>query len=173
MPMMSGPPAGAGRPRSYMDRLNGEVDRGGGIGGGQDALNTSTAAAVSSAMPSFYQALQGIRESSVRRGISTGDLGTSYEGDLASAFQRNTENATASHASEMYQFGQNNYLDLLSGMQDRQTASDNARRQRRSGLGGALGGLVGGIGGFAVGGPAGAATGARIGGSIGAGIGGY
>ena len=53
---------------------------------------------VQSAMPDFNKALQGVRENSIARGISTGDLGTSYEGDLASAFQRNI----ASQAAGLY-----------------------------------------------------------------------
>ena len=53
---------------------------------------------VAGAMPQFMQQLQGVRENAVQRGISTGDLGTAYEGSLASAFQRNI----ASKAADLY-----------------------------------------------------------------------
>lgn len=53
---------------------------------------------VAGAMPQFMQQLQGIRANDVQRGISTGDLGTAYEGSLASAFQRNI----ASQAAGLY-----------------------------------------------------------------------
>jgi len=53
---------------------------------------------VAGAMPQFMQQLQGVRENAVQRGISTGDLGTAYEGSLASAFQRNI----ASQAAGLY-----------------------------------------------------------------------
>lgn len=150
---------------SIQQLLAGLTSSAGSPGYGQAALNASTNAAVGSAMPSFMQALQGTKENEVARGISTGDLGTSFEGDLASAFQRNIANATAGQAENMFQFGQGMYADLLTGTQDYNTAQSNAKRQSNSGLFGAIGtGLGAAFGGQA---------GAGIGGTIGAGVGGY
>lgn len=150
---------------SANDIIGGMVQRGPDIGGATQALKTMTEGTVSSAMPSFYQALQGIREGAVRRGISTGDLGTSYEGDLASAFQRNTANAVAGQAEGLYQGNMNRYTDLVTGQRDYDTAQANARRKRNAGLWGTLGT----IGGTLIGGPAGGA----IGGALGSTLGGY
>lgn len=124
------------------------------LNGGQEALNTSTQAAVSSAMPQFEQQLQGIRESAARRGISNGEVATNYEGDLASAFQRNIANSVGSQAVALQ--GQktnalgglqseerNQYLDLLSGNLDRQQAEKNRKTSFWSGLIGAAGGAAG------------------------------
>jgi hypothetical protein len=141
--------------------------------GAQDALNTSTRAAVDAAMPSFRSQLQGVRENAIARGASTGDLGTSYEGDLASAFDAHTKNAVASQAAGMYNEGQSRYLDLLTGGMDRQTQDENYKRQRKSGLWGSLGSALGaGVGGY-FGGLPGAQAGAGIGGTVGRGVGGY
>lgn len=148
---------------SYADLLRGATEDEGMPGAGQEALNTSARSAVEAAMPSFYQALQGVRENAVRRGISTGDLGTSFEGDLASAFQRNIVNDIGSRAQDQYQFSRGNYLDLLAGGADRDMAERNARRSRQGGLFGALGGIAGTL----IGGPAGGALGSRIGGAVG------
>lgn len=145
------------------------------LGGGQDALNTSVKSAVSAAMPQFNQEMQTTRENAVRRGISTGDLGTSYEGDLASAFQRNISEAAGQQAlglfnsrlgaaGNMYGNDQSTYLSMLRGNQDYQMAAQNAKRQRSAGLFGGLGALAGGI----FGGP----TGAAIGSAVGSGLGG-
>jgi hypothetical protein len=129
---------------SFLDALN----------GGQEALNASTQAAVSSAMPQFQQQLQGIRESAERRGVSNGDIETNSEGTLASAFQRNIANATASHATEMQ--GQkvgalgglqseerNQYLDLLSGNLDRQQQEKNRKQSFWNSIIGAGGAAAG------------------------------
>lgn len=142
--------------------------------GAQDALNTSTRAAVEAAMPSFRSQLQGVRENAIARGASTGDLGTSYEGDLASAFDAHTKNAVASQAAGMYNEGQNRYADLLTGGMDRQTQDENYKRERKAGLWGSLGSAFGAwAGGRNGGGAAGAGAGAGIGGAIGRGIGGF
>jgi len=125
------------------------------LGGGQEALNTSTRAAVSQAMPEFDAKLQGVRESAIRRGISTGDLATSYEGDLASAFQKNIANATASQATNIWNtqvgsYGQmaqnegNQYLSALGGAADRAQAADNASLNFWGSLAGAAGMAFGG-----------------------------
>lgn len=124
------------------------------LNGGQEALNTSTQAAVSSAMPQFQHQLQGIRESAQRRGISNGEVATNYEGDLASAFQRNIANSVGSQAVALQ--GQktqalgglqseerNQYLDLLSGNLDRQQQEKNRKQSFWNGLIGAAGGAAG------------------------------
>lgn len=159
------------RDNRYLDIL--------GPSGGQDALNKSTQAAVASAMPDFRRGMQDVQETEVARGVGLGGLGTSYEGDLESAFQKNIANATAGRALDVYnteasmeQNSRNRYLDLLTGNRDYETAVANAKKKRKSGLFGALGSVVGGVGGFLVGGPAGAMAGSQIGGSLGAGIGG-
>jgi len=106
---------------------------------GQDALNTSARAAVDAALPGFQREIQSIREDAIRRGVSTGDLGTSYEGDAASAFQRNVSNAIAGQAMNLYgsrlraaghlasETGQT-YLDLLNGRMGIEQAAKNQRR---------------------------------------------
>lgn len=116
------------------------------ISGGQNALETSTRAAVQSAMPSFQGSLQKLRESNQRRGLEGGETPTSYEGDLFSAFQNNIANSVGSQAMSLYgtQLGarqgllgldtaggensRNRYLDLLSGQLDRKTAKQNASK---------------------------------------------
>src|SRR6185312_5450089 len=145
------------------------------MGGGQQALDTSVSSAMSAAMPSFLQQMQGVQESGVRRGISTGDLGTSFEGDTASAFQKNIANAAGSQAMNMFstQLGaaqnqantdQNQYLDMLTGNRDYEMAQQNAKRQKSAGLFGGLGAVVGGL--------AGGSTGANVGYAVGSGMGG-
>jgi hypothetical protein len=150
-----------------------EINKGVDTQGATSAINAWTTGAVQNAMPSFYQALQGVRESAVRRGISTGDLGTSNEGDLASAFQRNIAGEVAQQSTNIYQGNRNEYLDLLSGQRDADIAEKNAQRRRKAGLWGGIGSVVGGAAGLATGGVAGAQTGASIGGSFGQMIGGY
>lgn len=138
--------------------------------GGQDALNESVRSSVSSAMPDFRRQMQGVQETEIARGVGLGELGTSYEGDLESAFQRNISNAAGAQAlnlyntklgaaSSAYESGENRYLSLLSGNRDYETAMENQNRKRKSGLMGALGGLAGGL----IGGPFGAELGANIG----------
>lgn len=144
------------------------------LGGGQDALNQSIESAMSAAMPEFRKAMQGTQETEIARGVGLGELGTSYEGDLESAFQRNIANAAGSQALGLYgeqlgaaqygyESGENRFMDVLSGNRDYETSLANANRKRKSGLMGALGGLAGG----AIGGPFGAELGAAAGGAIG------
>lgn len=165
------------------------------IAGGQEELNTFTRSAVSAGMPAFNTALQGIRESAQSRGVGLGELGTSYEGDLASAFERNIANAVGQQAMNLYgtrlsaegslygldvdvaESSRNRGLALLSGQADREQAEANRRRRRRAGLFGGIGSVLGGAAGFILGAPLGAGVqgaevGASIGGSAGAGIGG-
>lgn len=136
------------------------------FGGGQQALEESTRGAVSAGMPQFMQALQGVRANAQRRGIGTGDLGTTYEGNLASAFQQNIADAVAQQALGLY--GQrlgaagnllglesgreiesrNTYLDIIGNMVE----GDRAKKANKQAMiGGALGGLFN-LGGMALGG---------------------
>lgn len=108
------------------------------LAGGQNALNTSTLAAINSGMPALNQNLQSQKESDIRRGISTGDLGTSFEGDITSAFQKNIANTTAGQAMNLFNtqaqgYGNlnasdtSNYLNLLGGNADRNQSAQNAQ----------------------------------------------
>jgi len=156
------------------------------VNGGQDALTKSLQAAFSAAMPSYFKNLQSLRESNVARGAGTGGLGTTTEGDLTSAFQRNLANAAGSQALGLYntqtsalggllnQDNQQNdeYASMLGGERDYETQQANAAKQRKGGLFGGIGSILGGVGGFLLGGPAGASLGSSIGGAAGSGIGG-
>jgi hypothetical protein len=115
------------------------------LNGGQDALNTSVRSAVSAAMPSLNTALQGSKEDAIRRGISTGDLGTSNEGDLYSAFQKHITDSVGQQAlglyntqlgtaGQLYENDTNRYLDMLSGTLDRKQSTRNAKRQSENSL---------------------------------------
>lgn len=156
---------------------------------GQGAFEQSARAAVDAAMPSFNAQLQGVRESALRRGVSNGELGTSYEGDLASAFQKNITNSIGQQALGLYntqlggaqsmygmdvnraQDSRDSYLDVLTGRRDWDAQNADVRRKKKGGLFGAIGGALGGIGGFLLGGPAGAAVGAKAGSGIGGALG--
>ena len=96
----------------------------------QSYLSKTLDAYASGEMGGFRSDLQGIRENAVRRGITGGDLGTSYEGDLSSAFQRNLSNVAGSYANQNFQASRDRYLDLLTGQRDADTAEENARRRR-------------------------------------------
>lgn len=124
------------------------------LGGGQEAVNASTRAAVSSALPAFMQQRQSSRESAIRRGASLGDLQTSYEGDLESAFDRNVANAAAGQAvnvrgQQIAGYGGlaensgNTYLDLLAGNRDAAQAKENNKTDIFGSLIGAAGRLGG------------------------------
>ena len=117
---------------------------------GSGELSTMIQDQVASAMPQFNRALSGVRQNAIQRGLSTGDLGTSYEGDLASTFQRNIAHAISGQSYDLFQSNRNNYLDLLSGGLDREQDRNNQNANRKGGffnslLGGAgmvLGGLL-------------------------------
>lgn len=80
--------------------------------GGQAAFETSARSAVAAAMPQFNQQLEGVRANAIRRGVNNGELGTSYEGDLASAFQKNIANAIGGQALGLYNTQLGGYSDL-------------------------------------------------------------
>ncbi len=154
-------PAGLG------GRYNTALDEAGKGGGYEDAFNRTAGATIRNALPAFRNGLQMTRENAIRRGVSTGDYGTSAEGDLASAWDRNLSNALAGQSLNAYEDNQNRYLDLLTGGMDRATAEQNAKKKNK----GNLYGGIGAIGGFLLSG--GNPAGAQAGYSIGQGVGGY
>lgn len=148
--------------------------------GWEDAFNKTAGATINNALPGLRQGLQLTREDAIRRGVSTGDLGTSNEGDFVSAWQRNLSNAMAGQSLNAYEGNQNNYLDLLTGAMDRNTAQQNYQneqnaqaKKRKGGLLGGLGALAGGVLGNTFFPGIGGTLGAQIGGAVGGGIGGY
>lgn len=112
------------------DRYNQAIVDEAGGDGWQDEFEQSAGAYMNRAMPQFRQQLQLTREDGIRRGISTGDLGTSYEGDLASAFQQNMSDTLGSMAQAGYENSRGRYLDLLTGRLDRNTAASNNRNRQ-------------------------------------------
>lgn len=126
------------------------------LGGGESELNRYIQGAVSAGMPEFNRNLQGVRENAIARGIGGGGLGTSYEGDLASAFHRNISNSAAGQAMNLYntraggyqdlygtdvelaEGSRNRYLDILGGQADRDQAAQNAKRKKILGIFGFL-----------------------------------
>lgn len=158
-----------GSPEDLYARAVGEERNG---GGWQDAFKTTAGAMFNNALPQLREGLQMTREDGIRRGISTGDLGTSYEGDVTSAWGKNLSNALAGTAMQGYENSRNRYLDLITGQLDRDQAGANASKQKRAGMWGGIGALAGGGIGFLVGGPAGAAYGAQAGSAMGRGFGG-
>ena len=58
----------------------------------QGYLEKEIGSLTSAAMPAFNSRLQDVQEGAIRRGLYGGNLPTSYEGDLASAFQKNIAN---------------------------------------------------------------------------------
>jgi len=147
------------------------------LGGGQEELDRSIRSAVSAGMPELNRNLQGAREGAISRGVGLGELGTSYEGDVYSAFQKNIANSAGLQAMNLYgtrtagygnlheldvgvaEGSRSRYLDILAGQRDADIAKANAKKKRGS----LLGSIVGGVGGFLLGGPAGASAGANIG----------
>lgn len=102
--------------------------------GFNDAFQKSAGAFLQNAMPSFRNQLQLTREDAIRRGVSTGDLGTSYEGDLASAFQRNIANALSGQSLNAYEGSQNRLMDLLGGKMSAAESDANSNRNFWAGL---------------------------------------
>lgn len=140
-----------GREDDYQQSRNRYMDA---IGGGQQAFETSARSAVAAAMPQFNSQLEGVRANAIRRGVSNGELGTSYEGDLASAFQKNISNAIGGQALGLYgqQLGgysdlyhgdygaeedsSNRYFDLLSGVEDRKEIARQRKLREQQGWAG-------------------------------------
>lgn len=114
---------------------------------GMDQLTQLIQSQVSRGMPQFNAGIQNIRETANRRGISNGDLGTSYEGDLASAFQQNLTDSIAGQTFDLYQGNRNTYLDLLAGQLDRDDMNRNAGKNRSAALWGSAIGTAGNVAG--------------------------
>lgn len=154
-------------PENLHGRYAAALDDAGKGTGWEDAFKRTAGAVMTNALPGLRNDLQMTRENAIRRGVSTGDYGTSAEGDVTSAWQRNIANALAGQSMVGYEDSQNRYLDLLTGQMDRNTGEENAKKKNKSGL---LGGIGAAAGFFLSGGnPAGAAAGQ----AIGSGVGGY
>lgn len=108
-------------------------------GYGQQQLEETTRATVAGALPDFLSNLGGLKEQNIRRGISTGDLGTSFENDLTSAFQRNIANSVASQQASLLSDRTHSLLGAYGDDLDREQAAQNDANQRKSGF---IGGLM-------------------------------
>lgn len=131
------------------------------LAGGDDQTAALMKTNLEAAMPAFESSLQRTRAGANRRGISTGDLGTSYEGDITSAFDRNQRGAAAKLAFDTYdrrlrgtqslygmdadfaEGSRNRYLDLVSGNRDNRNAEDNAETASGNAAAGTAAGLAG------------------------------
>lgn len=102
--------------------------------GWEDAYNKTAGAQLANALPDLRNSLQMQRENSIRRGVSTGDYGTSAEGDLVSAWGRNIGNSFAGQAAGMYNASRGRYMDLLSGKLSYNTNQENSNRNFYGGL---------------------------------------
>jgi hypothetical protein len=94
-------------------------------GGWEDAFNKTAGAYVQGQLPQLRNSLQMSREDAIRRGISTGDLQTTNEGDITSAWGKNISNTLGGMAMQGYENSRNRYLDLLTGQMDRDQNSKN------------------------------------------------
>lgn len=105
-------------------------------GGWEQAFNQTAGSFLNQAMPELRQKLQTTREDAIRRGVSTGDLGTTYEGNIESAFQQNLSNTLGGMAMQGYENNRNRYLDLLTGQIDRADSNRNAKNNMWSSIAG-------------------------------------
>lgn len=146
----------------------------------QPTLDQTIRGAARRARSEFGDALEDLRGASVR----TGRLNTGFfDEDAGRLFRRVNENLDSTIASasmnalamqqandaRLLQAGQQQeqqFLDLLSGGLDRETAERNARRQSRGNMLRSLTSLAGAGLGFVLGGPAGAAIGSSMAGSV-------
>lgn len=110
--------------------------------GWKNAFHDTAQAFLDQQMPSFLKTLGMTREDGIRRGISTGDLGTSTEGDLVSAFQKNLADSLGSLASQNYNAGRDRYLGLLGSQYDADQSGANSHNQMLGGLLGMTGGTL-------------------------------
>ena len=123
-------------------RVNDALDSEANGQGWKTAFNDTAASFLNQQMPSFLKTLQMTREDGIRRGISTGDLGTSSEGDLVSAFQQHLSNTLGGLASDNYNQSRNRYLGLLGSEYDADTAAKNSHDAFIGGLAGMGGGQL-------------------------------
>jgi len=120
---------------------------------------TALTGMVNAALPQFNQQLADLQGNEIRRGMSTGDMGTAYEGSLASAFQRNIAGQAAGlYGQQVQGYGnlygtdtsaaeqdQNRYTQMLSGEQDYETQQQQLKAQQKNALLGGVGGLLGSV----------------------------
>lgn len=118
-----------GSPEQMYDRAT--IDEGNGQGW-QNAFHQTAGAMLTDALPRIRQDLQLTREDGIRRGISTGDLGTSYEGDVLTGWGKNLANAFTGTAMQGYENSRNRYLDLITGGIDRADSRWNAGQNRNA-----------------------------------------
>lgn len=118
---------------------------------------TALTGMVNSALPQFNKELADLQGNEIRRGMSTGDMGTAYEGSLASAFQRNIAGEAAGlYGQQLQGYGnlygtdtsasqqdENRYTQMLSGEQDYETQQQQLKAQQKNALLGGIGGLLG------------------------------
>ena len=117
--------------------------------GWQQAFNQTAGAELAGALPQLRNQLQLSREDAIRRGVSGGDLATSTEGDITSAWQKNIANSFAGQAANMYNQSRSRYLDLLSGKLGYASAQETSAKNFWGGLAGAglqAGGMI--LGGY-------------------------
>lgn len=106
--------------------------------GWQNAFNQTAGAQLADALPSMRNSMQMTREDAIRRGVSTGDYGTSAEGDLVSSWGRNIGNSFAGQAAGMYNQSRGRYMDLLSGKLGYAMNDENTNRNFLSGIAGGV-----------------------------------
>lgn len=106
-------------------------------GGWQQAFQQTAQSTINQALPQLRNSLQLSREDAIRRGISTGDLATSNEGDITAAWGQNISNTLGGLATSEYENNQNRYLSLLTGSIDRTQSQQNQNSNNWFGLGGA------------------------------------
>lgn len=104
-------------------------------GGWQQAFQQTAQSYMNQAMPQLQNQLQLSKEDAIRRGVSTGDLGTSNQGDILSAFQQNMSNTLGGLATSEYENNQNRYLNLLTGTLDRNSSNANSNNNMWAGIG--------------------------------------
>lgn len=126
---------GGGNPDDQLKRATAFEGAG---GGWEKAFGDTAGSVISQALPSLRSGLQMTREDAVRRGIGTGDLGTSNEGDLVSSWGQGISNTLGGLAMQGYENNRNRYLDLLTGGIDRRDSQANQRANRSAGLWGSL-----------------------------------
>jgi hypothetical protein len=147
----------------------------------QASFETSAKGAYANFREDLKRDVSDLRGQQVSMGRLRTGYGTEDEDRLISESSSRFENTLADRAMQTEQLrysnmrdrgnyavdSNNTYLELLAGGMDRETAEENARRERKGDrLSGLLGLAGAGIGAVA-GGPAGASLGARIGGSAG------
>ncbi len=177
----------------YREAITNTQGTGADLGGAMDrfknfnasaGFETAVRGATNSARRAFGDNLRDLKGSAVRNGrLNTGffdeDAGDLYERTQANLDDRISSMAMQSQGQQLEADGrylgavqgqQQQYFDLLSGGLDRETAAENAKKQRRASLLGGLASLAGTGLGLLAGGPAGAALGGKLAKSVGGNI---